>query len=151
MNLPWWLGLCLHFCSDFLPWLPLTPPTPGSLLHHCNSRSIFADHQTVHSWCLITWMLSPLFPLLYLMQLKYRIAFLSTESAMHSALTSFVAPMFLTEFFMTLPLLKTFDFKINVKYGWHKYYPETINKICAAVTVLFLPAVWMFLWGVEQA
>lgn len=52
---------------------------------------------------------------------------------------------------MTLPLLKTFDFKINVKYGWHKYYPGTINKICAAVTVLFLPAVWIFLWGVEQA
>lgn len=51
---------------------------------------------------------------------------------------------------MTLPLLKTFDFKINVKYGWHKYYPETINKIFAAVTVLFLPAVWIFLGGVEQ-
>lgn len=52
---------------------------------------------------------------------------------------------------MTLPLSKTFDFKINMKYGWHKYYPETINKICATMTILFLPAVWIFLWGIEQA
>lgn len=47
---------------------------------------------------------------------------------------------------MKLPLLKTFDFKRNVKYGQHKYYPETTNKTCTVMTVLFFPAVPVFLW-----
>lgn len=47
---------------------------------------------------------------------------------------------------MKLPLFKTFDFKITVKYRQYKYYAETINKTCAVMTVLFFPAVRMFLW-----
>jgi len=42
---------------------------------------------------------------------------------------------------MKLPLMKTFDFKINVIYGRYKYYPETINKTCVVMTALFFPAV----------
>lgn len=31
IDLPLWLGLCLHFCSDFLPGLSLTPVTPPAV------------------------------------------------------------------------------------------------------------------------